>query len=198
MTRAIGRRELMRLLFLTEAALLVLAVLVAWLHRGTPWPFALSLSLDAFLWGIAAALPPLLVVSVLYLPWTARIAPLHRAAEAILDRLAQVLRTPLLTLGVGDIVLLSLAAGIGEELFFRGALQPWLGWWAASLIFGVLHALTPLYFLLATAIGLYLGWLYDYTGNLLLPVLAHAAYDVAALYLLQGLLRRRGGNISES
>ena len=42
-------------------------------------------------------------------------------------------------LGPVGIVTISLAAGLGEELFFRGVLQPELGLVAASVIFGALH-----------------------------------------------------------
>ena len=51
----------------------------------------------------------------------------------------------------------------------------------ASLLFGVAHALTPAYFVLATLIGFYLGGLYIATGNLLVPVLVHFLYDWLAL-----------------
>ena len=71
--------------------------------------------------------------------------------------------------GVGwlQLALVSLVAGVGEELFFRGVLQPTLIGWigiaagliAASVVFGLLHAITPTYALLATAVGAYLGWL---------------------------------------
>ena len=38
-----------------------------------------------------------------------------------------------------DIIFLSFCAGVGEELFFRGALQFWLGIWITSFIFILLH-----------------------------------------------------------
>lgn len=191
MSRAIGRREFLRMMVITEGALIVLAVLLAWVEQGRPWPFAMAWSPQALAWGVVAALPPLVLVVLLYGPFIRLLPPVHRAAQAIVERMDQLLRAALMQLGMADIVLLSLAAGFAEELFFRGALQPWLGWWAASIIFGALHALTPLYFLLATAIGSYFGWLYQYTGNLLVPMLAHAAYDITALLLLQRLLQQR-------
>jgi len=43
-----------------------------------------------------------------------------------------------------------------------------------------------LYALLAGVVGLYLGGLYLLTGNLLVPIVVHALYDVVAL----GYLRR--------
>lgn len=38
-----------------------------------------------------------------------------------------------------QIILLSLCAGIGEELLFRGAIQPWLGIWLTAALFIALH-----------------------------------------------------------
>lgn len=53
---------------------------------------------------------------------------------------------------------------------------------AASIIFGALHAVTPLYALLAGIASLYFGYLYLSFGNLAVPIFAHALYDVGALY----------------
>jgi membrane protease YdiL (CAAX protease family) len=88
-----------------------------------------------------------------------------------------------------DLALLSLVAGIGEELLCRGVLQPVLGRWlgpafglaAASLLFGLLHPVSWLYIVLAGLLGAYLGFLYLATGNLLGPIVAHALYDFVVL-----------------
>ena len=73
----------------------------------------------------------------------------------------------------------------------QGELQHWLPWWWAVLLagvfFGLLHAVTPTYAVLAGAIGVYLGVLWYYTDNLLVVVVAHASYDfLALLYLMRG------------
>ena len=97
-----------------------------------------------------------------------------------------------------QLALVSAFAGIGEELFFRGLLQPlligWLGVIAglclASLIFGLLHAVTPAYAIVATLVGAYLGWIALATGNLLGPMIAHSLYDfVALVYLIRTVSR---------
>lgn len=85
--------------------------------------------------------------------------------------------------------LVSLAAGIGEELLFRGVVQdglsglagPAAALVAASLLFGLAHALTPAYFVITALAGLYLGGLYLATDNLLMPMLVHFMYDWLAL-----------------
>ena len=91
------------------------------------------------------------------------------------------------------LALVAVAVGAGEELLFRGALQPlgesWWGptpgWLAASVLFGLLHAATPAYFAVATAAGLYLGWLAQQFNDLVTPIVVHSGYDFAGLVLLQ-------------
>jgi membrane protease YdiL (CAAX protease family) len=94
-----------------------------------------------------------------------------------------------------DLALISLAAGIGEEMLFRGVLQaavgnwlgPWVGLVVASVLFGLAHLITPTYAVLAALIGAYLGWLWMLTDNLLVVIVAHALYDfLALLYILRG------------
>ncbi len=87
---------------------------------------------------------------------------------------------------------LALAAGVGEELLFRGVLQEEIssrvlggqssGLVLSSIIFGALHAVTPTYAVLAGVAGLYFGALYNLSGHcVLVPVVAHALYDAVAL-----------------
>lgn len=91
--------------------------------------------------------------------------------------------------GVLTALALGLAAGIGEEMLFRGVLQfelasrtgEMLAVGISSLIFGALHAVTPLYAFLATLASFFFGWLYLVTGNLAIPIATHAFYDWAAL-----------------
>jgi membrane protease YdiL (CAAX protease family) len=97
------------------------------------------------------------------------------------------------------LAIISMAAGLGEELLFRGAIQPIAErWWgpsagliAASLLFGVVHAVTATYFLFATLVGFYLGWLAQHFDDLLTPVIVHALYDFAALLVLQRAVLRK-------
>jgi membrane protease YdiL (CAAX protease family) len=99
-------------------------------------------------------------------------------------------------LSPGQSVVVSLAAGLGEELFFRGWLQPVLGWVPASIAFGVAHiagARMLAFGIWATGMGLVLGGLALATGGLLAPVTAHACYDVLAFHYLGTAARRRAG-----
>lgn len=88
-------------------------------------------------------------------------------------------------------VALGLAAGFGEEMLFRGILQyelagrcgTFLAVFFSSIVFGALHAVTPLYALLACIASVYFGWLYILTSNLAVPIVCHAFYDVVALLI---------------
>lgn len=95
--------------------------------------------------------------------------------------------------GYAPIMLVALAAGFGEEVLFRGALQPmfaiWLTPWggvvAAALLFGLAHPMSYSYFAAATLCGLYLGAVTELTGELIPAIVAHGAYDFVALAWLR-------------
>ncbi|MGM0769140.1 MAG: CPBP family intramembrane glutamic endopeptidase [Pseudomonadota bacterium] len=90
------------------------------------------------------------------------------------------------------LILLSLLAGIGEELLFRGALQGWLmartdgvtAVMVASVVFGLVHFVSFTYFLVATGLGLVLGTAYMVSESLVMVMIWHAVYDMIALFCL--------------
>lgn len=95
-----------------------------------------------------------------------------------------------------QVVVVSLAAGVGEELFFRGWLQAVVGWLPASLAFGLAHvagARMLAFGVWATGMGAVLGGLAVATGGLLAPMAAHACYDMLAFHYLGSAARRRAG-----
>ena len=67
---------------------------------------------------------------------------------------------------------------------FGTFLPAWGALALASVLFGVLHAMTVVYAVLAVLAGLYLGWLWQATGNLLVPVVCHALSDFLVLLVL--------------
>lgn len=91
------------------------------------------------------------------------------------------------------LITLSVFAGVGEELLFRGAIQGWLAQHvheavavaAASILFGLVHYLSFTYFVLATGLGLVLGTAYALTDSLVLVMVWHGVYDMIALYCLR-------------
>ena len=92
-----------------------------------------------------------------------------------------------------DVMIISVAAGLGEELLFRGVLQPEWGLLPASLIFGLLHmggSGTLAFGCWVAVMGGALGSLATWTDGLLAPIIAHTAYDAAALTYIRWDFRR--------
>ena len=85
------------------------------------------------------------------------------------------------------LVLVAIFSGLGEETFFRGALQPEFGLVVASLVFGLVHVGPDRRYLVWTALavlaGFMFGALYEITGGLLAPILAHCAHNAVTLLL---------------
>jgi membrane protease YdiL (CAAX protease family) len=81
------------------------------------------------------------------------------------------------TLHARDIFVLALASSVGEELFFRGALQPWLGLLPTTALFALVHIGPGLRFLpwtvSAFVAGLGFGLLFQTFGDLGAPIAAH-------------------------
>lgn len=86
-----------------------------------------------------------------------------------------------------SLVLVSIFSGVGEETFFRGAVQPEFGLVVASLLFGAVHVGPDRRYLVwtvwAALAGFLFGALYEVTGGLLAPVIAHSAHNAASLLL---------------
>jgi membrane protease YdiL (CAAX protease family) len=97
------------------------------------------------------------------------------------------------------LLLLATIAGVSEELLFRGVIQPWIaaswgytaGLWLSNIIFGLVHAITPLYALLVTFVGVYLSLSMTVAeeNNLLIPIIIHSLYDFLAFIALMRLYR---------
>lgn len=101
------------------------------------------------------------------------------------ERLSRSLAALIGPLGTPACVLLAVLSGVGEEALFRGALQPVVGWAAASAFFGLAH-LAPRRDLLpwsgfAFVVGALLGGLYAYTGALFAPIVTHVLVNAVNL-----------------
>jgi membrane protease YdiL (CAAX protease family) len=111
------------------------------------------------------------------------------------ENLARSMARALGPISTPDCILLACASGLAEEMFFRGALQPRVGFVAASLLFGIVHFIPRREFLpwtgFALIVGFVFGALYSATGNLLAPVAAHAVINGINLPLLVKRYRGR-------
>lgn len=178
----------MAMAVLAEGGLGVLAIAVGWWLGVNPLELVTG-GWWALAWGCLAALPMLGTLALTdYLSFW----PFSDINDVV-DRLLRPLfaRTSVLELAV-----ISALAGIGEELMFRGLIQEglarWIGepmgvWIAlgiASVLFGLLHPMNVAYVILAAVMGFCLGGLWIATGNLLVPIVAHAVYDFLALLWL--------------
>ncbi|MBW2425386.1 MAG: CPBP family intramembrane metalloprotease [Deltaproteobacteria bacterium] len=101
------------------------------------------------------------------------------------EGLADLLGRSVAGIGLPDALLLALASGLGEEMLFRGALQPAVGLVWASLIFGACHFLPRrelfAWSLFAVGMGFALGGLYEWTGHLAAPIAAHVVVNAINL-----------------
>ncbi len=135
-----------------------------------------------------------------------------REIEALLD---QVLVPSLRRLRVWQLFLLAILAGVGEEALFRWGIQGWLEfaflawaprlsesdevsselvhWFAfgsaaliAGVAFGLCHAVTRAYFVMATIMGLVFSLVAVAGGGLVGAMIGHGLYDFMAFLWLCG------------
>ncbi|HET7541483.1 MAG TPA: CPBP family intramembrane glutamic endopeptidase [Polyangiaceae bacterium] len=88
------------------------------------------------------------------------------------------------------IVAVAAFSALGEELWFRGLLQPWLGLWLQAAAFGIVHAQLRgpsrwAWITWATLMGLAFGATFQLTGSLLGPIAAHALINCLNLSYLK-------------
>lgn len=127
--------------------------------------------------GLAATLPMLVVFG---LANRFPLGPLRKIKQFLHETLGPSLRV----CRWYDLALVAAMAGIGEELLFRGVLQPLTGPVWSNVLFGLAHCITPEYALLAGLLGGYLAWVLDLSENILAPIIAHGLYDFVAFLVV--------------
>ncbi|MDC9728399.1 MAG: type II CAAX endopeptidase family protein [Methyloprofundus sp.] len=169
-----------------ESSLILVAIVLGAIAQINPFEF-INFNERALVNGIMGTLP----LCVIFLALN------HIKTDALL-KIRKILHD---TLGASledlhwtDLFVLAAVAGISEEILFRGVIQPWLenswgivaGLIISSVLFGLVHAVTLLYFILAGSISLYLGMYLDYenTRNLLTPIIIHGLYDFFAFMVI--------------
>ncbi len=187
------------MLFLAELSLMGLAIVVAWLgfyDRREP------LTMDwlkekwsaGLLWGSVATIPlAIALLSLKRINW--------RSLQNFLSEIEWQIAPWFQVMPSWQLGLLSIAAGLGEEMLFRWVLQGGLismlggilgtavGLGFGALAFGVGHYISTAYAVFATAMGLYLGVAMIVSETWLVPAVCHALYDFLALLYLTGRLR---------
>ena len=106
-----------------------------------------------------------------------------------------------------DLIILAAFVGIIEELLFRGVLEqaiarynPWLAIILVNLVFGILHAVSVQYAILAGLLGAILSILARQPGeyNLLRPIVAHGVYDYIGFIWIVSTYRRRQASLDDT
>jgi membrane protease YdiL (CAAX protease family) len=179
-----------------EGALIIVAVILGWVADIDPFEH-IHFSESAVLYGLIGTLPLFVIfLAMQQMPHPA----IQKITQILIDTLAQSLHRHHWT----DLFILAAIAGISEEVLFRGVIQPWMeGLWgmtagliASNVLFGLVHAITPLYAVLATCVGIYLGLFLDYAGerNLVTPIVIHALYDFLAFLVIMKFYRNSQDN----
>jgi len=141
-------------------------------QTATPWYYEIGLGL---LYGLVTAVIGWFIVSMTFLENT----------RVFFGKLIQDLN-----LSITDILFISFCAGAGEEILFRGAIQPYLGVWITAIIFVAIHGyLNPknwrisIYGTYMCLVIAGIGYLCEYFG-ITTAIAAHFAIDVVLLYAL--------------
>ncbi len=171
-----------------EGGLALAAVVAAWIFRVTLrdlFPSAGAPLLAAVGRGLLATLPMLVIFWLLVNSNWPMMRQLREQVQWLIDEMFP-------SRSIAQFAMVAILAGVGEELLFRGTIQSVLGNWTTpiiglvvtSLLFGLAHALSKLYFLFAVTVGIFLGWMTLKYNDLVAPMVAHGVYDFLALVYL--------------
>lgn len=108
--------------------------------------------------------------------------PSYRELKSVVMRLLGPLSVP-------TAMYVSLMTALGEEIAFRGAIQPFAGLFITSFLFGLMHVgpggLLSAWSLWAMIAGGLLGWMFDETKSLWPCIVAHFVVNFASMMMLR-------------
>ena len=199
MSAPITQQNFFKTACLFEGSLILIAMIIGWLTDVDPFALIHYSEADIFI-GIVATVPLFLMFMLLYLLPT-------QSLQQIKTALLETLGPMMYRYHWSDLFILAAIAGLAEEILFRGTLQPWIeNTWGATagligsnIVFGLVHAVTPMYALLAASVGIYLGLLLDYGDqrNLITPIVVHGFYDFLAFLVIMRTYRAQHPITSE-
>ena len=200
------RNQIFRAILVVELGLGGLALAIAWaIGYGETTEIRVRLTTPQLfgqdvLWGTVATLP---MFAMAWLVERSRLRSLRHLRLVVRNLIAGAFSE----FSTWQVALVSLAAGVSEEMFFRGVLfdalrdqagmsiVAWAALLGSSLLFGLAHAITRAYLVLATLIGIYLAIVLICTDSLLAPMVTHALYDFVLLeYFLWRLNQQKGAD----
>ena len=190
-----SRKTLLMVAFFVEGGLFFIGLLLMGVSSQELWS-RFDLSRRATAYALLLCVP---MLAMLYLSERTQWPPLARLRDELDEKVMPIFANCKLI----DLVAIAFLAGLGEELFFRGWLQGLLinkldvllGILIASAVFGFMHYLSPIYAIYAGLTGVYLGLIYQLSGNLYIVMVIHAVYDFIALMALLYKGRRDGMGI---
>jgi membrane protease YdiL (CAAX protease family) len=187
--------------FLFEGGLSIVALFIGFLFGLNLWSGAVF-DITAVFYILGLTLP--LIIFYFVLRW------LPFECLKTIDRLiGELFQQYMIHFSIWQIAIISVAAGLGEELLFRSLLQSGIYNAIAngttntaglelltnyrltsvlilvSILFGAAHAVTTTYFFLAFIISIYLGVILILTGNIIIPISIHALYDFLVLMFIK-------------
>ncbi|MFE0505726.1 CPBP family intramembrane glutamic endopeptidase [Peribacillus butanolivorans] len=175
-------KQLLYNLFLTQIILLTLAFflgIILFNDRSTFFDLFIFNDLNILLFGIPAG-----IIVVLFDLFMMRVTPSsYQDDGGINERIFS-------SLSYSMIFVVALVVAISEELLFRGVLQTHLGLLWTSIIFAAVHyryLFNWFLFLNVLVLSFFIGFLFEWTNNLLVTITAHFLID----FILGVLIRRK-------
>jgi len=191
-SKAIDPQEFFKVAILFEGGLAVVALVLAW-FVGIDIQSNLKIEFSTLFWAVAGTIP-LFLLLILFDRYP--LGSLYPIKRVLIDVLGPCLNI----CSARQLLILAMTAGVSEELLFRGVLQPWFeNLWGitialllSNVLFGLAHAVTLTYAVIAGLIGLYLSMFLDIDEqrNLLIPILIHGIYDFLAFLVVAQAFRK--------
>jgi membrane protease YdiL (CAAX protease family) len=185
------RSNFLRAAVLLQGGLFLGALAIGW-GLGVPLWERCSWSFSSVAVGVIATLPMLLMLAIIYRSRFSGFVRIQKLVSEILGR-------SLIECRLLDLVVVAFLAGISEEFLFRGVLESYFCRWGllaglviSNLLFGLCHALTITYAVLASAIGIYLSLTQRLSTepNLVIPIVSHSLYDLVAFVVVRNSYRQ--------
>lgn len=161
---------LLKNLYLTQLIVLVFGIVLMWFQKPDLGRiFAFGEPLYIALWGVGFA-AAVIALDLVVSRWVPPEVTDDGGINELLFR-----NRPL-----WHIAVISIVVSFCEELLFRGAIQAYWGPYWTSILFAAIHIRYLQHWLmtgLVFSISYGLGWIYEYTGTLWTPIIAHAVID---------------------
>jgi membrane protease YdiL (CAAX protease family) len=175
-----SRKRILTLAFFVEGVVLITAVLLSFYFNIKLFPVTHNLFHDIVIGTVGSSLP--FALFFFTLSERAKKIPLLGSLRKLVTGDIKALFS---NLRLVDLVMVSLIAGFAEEILFRGIIQIRFGIVTASILFGLVHFVSPAYLIVTSVMGLYIGGVFYLSGSLLVPIQLHFIYDLGALVYLR-------------